>query len=100
MDTQAQIINFSVYKWKGYFILANSEEQAQRMWYTWIDSLRISAEDGKPELLKMVTTLENLNDSNLFPKLLNGIKCEYCYPCIVRDLEWEKDPVFVYKHLI
>lgn len=88
---------FDVYKWKGYYILALSIEQAQRIWKTWIDKLSIMAADGgSQKLFKFINNLINTQDKELFPYRI-GIKCEYIFPCIVEDLEWEKEPLFVYK---
>lgn len=91
-------VEFDVYKWKGYYILAISVEQAQRIWQTWIDKLNIMAADGKPELLKYIKNLLNTQDKELFPYRIK-MKCEYSFPCIVKDLEWEENPVFVYKYM-
>ena len=92
------IRTFDVYKWKNHYLLAESISQAQLMWSTWVDYLRIEAGEGKPRLFKMVNNLCNLQDKELFPRRLN-IKCEYKYPCIMKNLEWDNDSVlFEYKY--
>lgn len=89
--------NFNVYRWKGYYILALSEEQAQRIWNTWIDNLEIVAADGRPKMYKFVNNLQNRGDQELFPRIIRRLHSEYSFPCIVEDLEFEKEPVYVYK---
>ena len=64
--------NFNVYKWNGYYILANSEEQAQRIW----TSSGLSSKNGI--------------EFELFPKQITRIKAESTWPCIVEDLDYEK----------
>ena len=93
-------INFNVYKWKGYYILANSTEQAQRIWNTYIDILKIKSEDGNPGLLKLISKLNSGIDPELFPKLVNRLKCESSFPCIVDSLEFDKEPIYEYKYLV
>lgn len=90
-------INFNVYRWKGYYILALSEEQAQRIWNTWIDNLEIVAADGRPKMYKFVNNLQNRGDQELFPRIIRRLHSEYSFPCIVEDLGFEKEPVYVYK---
>ena len=90
--------NFNVYRWKGYYILANSEEHAQRIWNTWIDNLEITAADGRPRMYKLVNNLKNKEDQELFPRVIKRLHSEYSFPCIVKDLDFEEeDPVYIYK---
>ena len=94
---EKNLLKFNVFRWKGYIILATSLEQAQRIWNTWIDSLKISAGDGRLSLFKAIKILENLEERELFPKRIDMV-CEFEYPCIIKNI-WEFEPVFVYKHL-
>lgn len=91
--------NFNVYRWKGYYILATSEEQAQRIWDTYVDYLEIKAADGRPKLHKLVNNLKNRGDQELFPRIVKRVHSEYPFPCIVGDLDFEEEPVFTYKSL-
>lgn len=91
--------NFNVYRWKGYYILANSEEHAQRIWNTWIDNLEIVAADGRPKMYKLVNNLKNREDQELFPRAIKRLHSECSFPCIVEDLNFEKEPVFIYKFI-
>lgn len=84
---------FNVYKWKKHYILSDSINGAQNVWNTWIDILKIVAGDGKPKLFKKVNNLCNIQDDQLFPKQINGMKCEYPCQCILKDLEWEDNSV-------
>lgn len=93
-------INFNIYRWKGYYILANSIEQAQRIWDTYIDILKIKSEDGNSKSLKLVKKLNSGVDSELFPRLINKLKCESSFPCIVDSLEFDKEPIYEYKYLV
>lgn len=88
---------FNVYRWKGYYILAVSEEQAQRIWNTWIDNLEIEAADGRPKLFKFVNNLINRGDQELFPRAIKRLHTEYPFPCIIEDLNFEKEPVYIYR---
>ena len=88
---------YDVYKWKKHYILSISMEQARIVWDTYIDKLKIEAGDGKPKLFKLANHLENLQDPELFPRKI-GITCEYIFPCVLRNLEWDDDSVlFEYK---
>lgn len=93
-------LNFNIYMWKGYYILANSTEQAQRIWDTYIDILRIKSEDGSINSLKLIKKLNSGIDSELFPKLISRLKCESSFPCIVDSLEFDKEPIYEYKYLV
>lgn len=93
-------INFNIYRWKGYYILANSIEQAQRIWDTYIDILKIKSEDGNSKSLKLSKKLNSGVDSELFPRLISRLKCESSFPCIVDSLEFDKEPIYEYKYLV
>lgn len=93
-------INFNIYRWKGYYILANSIEQAQRIWDTYIDILKIKSEDGNSKSLKLSKKLNSGTDSELFPRLISRLKCESSFPCIVDSLEFDKEPIYEYKYLV
>ena len=60
-----------MYKWNGYYILANSEEQAQRIW----TSSGLSSKNGI--------------EFELFPKQSTRIIAESTWPCRVEDLDYE-----------
>ena len=62
---------FDVFKWKGYYILANSIDQASEIW----------EKSNLPE--------KEL-DQELFPHQLKRLKAEADYPCVVNDLDWEE----------
>ena len=51
---------------EGYYILALSEEQAQRIWNTWIDNLEIVAADGRPKMYKFEITYKIEEIKNYF----------------------------------
>lgn len=91
---------FNVYKWKKHYILSGSINQAQLIWNTWLDLLEIQAGEGRPKLFKVVNNLKNIQDDELFPRRLN-ITCEYKYPCILKNLEWDDDSVlYTYRYPI
>lgn len=92
METETK--EYYVYKWCGYYILAHSIEQAQRIWETWADRERILAsESGDYGKLKIIT---KETDQELFPKRLKKLKAEAPCPCIVESVDWDK-PLYCYQ---
>lgn len=63
--------SYYVFKWKGYYILAESVNQAQEIW-------NVSKLKGKN------------SDDLLFPKQITRLKAEAAFPSIVSDLDWEE----------
>lgn len=89
-------INYNVYKWKKYYILAESPEEALKIWTSMIDELLFNlVHDKKPKMYKLIENLNEPKEMGTLPVYAN-MKCEYPFPCIVRSLEWNEDPVFVY----
>lgn len=70
--------DFNVFKWKGYYILAESIDQASEVW-------------------EKSGLVEKEQDQELFPYQLKRIKAEANNPCIVDDLDWE-EILFELKH--
>ena len=70
--------DFDVFKWKGYYILAESIDQASEVW-------------------EKSGLVEKEQNQELFPYQLKRIKAEANNPCIVDDLDWE-EILFELKH--
>lgn len=61
---------YNLYKWKGYYILAESIDQAQLIW----EKSGLS---------------EKESDDLLFPKKITNIKSESIFPSIIDKLDWD-----------
>ena len=89
-------INYNVYRWKRHYILAKSPEEALKVWNSMIDELLlISSDSRKPKMYKLIENLNRSQEKEVLPVYIN-MKCEYQFPCIIKNLDWNEDPMFVY----
>lgn len=92
-DLYPLLTNYNVYKWKKYYILAESPEKALKVWNSMIDELLLIS-NCKPKIYKIIKNLNEIQEG-AFP-ICTNMKHEYQFPCIVKNLNWEEKPVYVY----